>query len=365
MFKDKAFNPLLKWPGGKSSEILALRENSPQLFPKEVGRYIEPFVGGGAVWLSVDANKMIVNDLCRELIMFYKMIRDSNALFFSLINKLSKNWDLMKNLAENIPEGCYGDTDKLEDYLYNKKNIIEGQFFIQDYKDIIFDEINKSVLRKVSRTLFLEEKKGKLSEEDIYSNIESGFKAGLYTAIRDIYNQHLYYDEIKVICFYVLRDFCFSSMFRYNSAGEFNVPYGGLTYNKRKPDSRVDKWRHSGLIEHLKSTDYYNLDFEKFLRKVKPAQGDFVFIDPPYDSEFSTYAENIFDIADQERLANYLIHECEAEFLAIMKNTDVIKNLYKHPTIQIMAFEKKYAVSFKSRNDRKVQHLIIKKTTGS
>ena len=38
---------------------------------------------------------------------------------------------------------------------------------------------------------------------------------------------------------------------------------------------------------------------------------DFVFLDPPYDSEFSTYAKNEFDRGDQARLADYLIKECK------------------------------------------------------
>jgi DNA adenine methylase len=38
-------------------------------------------------------------------------------------------------------------------------------------------------------------------------------------------------------------------------------------------------------------------------------------LDPPYDSEFSTYAKNEFNKDDQKRLANYLINDCPAKWM--------------------------------------------------
>jgi DNA adenine methylase len=52
-----------------------------------------------------------------------------------------------------------------------------------------------------------------------------------------------------------------------------------------------------------------------------------VFLDPPYDSEFSTYAKNEFDKDDQARLAEYLIKECKANFMIVIKNTNVYGNM--------------------------------------
>src|SRR5690625_7019842 len=64
------------------------------------------------------------------------------------------------------------------------------------------------------------------------------------------------------------------------------------------------------------------------MHKYPPKENDFVFVDPPYDTDFSTYAKNQFDQFDQERLANYLIHECEGNFMLVIKNTELIASLY-------------------------------------
>ena len=87
--------------------------------------------------------------------------------------------------------------------------------------------------------------------------------------------------EQKIVCFYFLRDYCFSSMFRFNKYGEFNVPYGGISYNKKMPDFRRKKWQSDRVVSHLKNTTMESLDFDEFFTKHPPGEGDFIFVDPP------------------------------------------------------------------------------------
>ena len=83
-----------------------------------------------------------------------------------------------------------------------------------------------------------------------------------------------------------------------------------------------------------------------------------MFLDPPYDTEFSTYAGNEFGKKDQIRLRDYL-KNTKAKFMLIIKNTDFIYNLYNQDGFFIKSFDKKYLVSIKNRNDKDVEHLII------
>ena len=85
---------------------------------------------------------------------------------------------------------------------------------------------------------------------------------------------------------------------------------------------------------------------------------DFIFLDPPYDTEFSTYAKNDFDKDDQIRLSKFL-KSTKAKFMLIIKNTDFIYNLYNNNGFYIKSFDKKYLVSFQNRNNKDVEHLII------
>lgn len=148
-------------------------------------------------------------------------------------------------------------------------------------------------------------------------------------------------------------------MYRYNKEDKFNVPYGGIGYNI-KLKKKINYLKSIELINHLNNTEIFNLDFEDFFNINKPLKNDFIFLDPPYDSEFSTYAKNEFTQEDQKRLAKYLLEKCEAKWMLVIKNTDFIFELYNKPNINISDFDKQYLVSFKNRNDKTAKHLLIK-----
>lgn len=109
----------------------------------------------------------------------------------------------------------------------------------------------------------------------------------------------------------------------------------------------------------MSKTKIVNADFQDFFNLYEPTEKDFIFLDPPYDTEFSTYAQNNFVKTDQKRLADFLINDCKAKWMMIIKNTDFILDLYTHPNIKISTFDKTYLVSFMNRNDKNVEHLLI------
>lgn len=63
--------PFLKWAGGKRW----LTEKHLSLFPKEFGRYYEPFLGSGAVFFSLSPSSAVLSDLNKELIDTYLAIK--------------------------------------------------------------------------------------------------------------------------------------------------------------------------------------------------------------------------------------------------------------------------------------------------
>jgi DNA adenine methylase len=82
-----------------------------------------------------------------------------------------------------------------------------------------------------------------------------------------------------------------------------------------------------------------------------------MFLDPPYDTDFSDYEGKGFSKHDQARLAE-ILKETKAKFILVIKNTDYIYSLYKED-FNILCFDKTYTYNMKSRNQRNVEHLII------
>ena len=163
----------------------------------------------------------------------------------------------------------------------------------------------------------------------------------------------------KVAIYLFIREFCFSSMFRFNKKGQFNVPYGGISYNKKSLVLKKKYFKTKEMGELLKRTELWNKDFYDFIKKLEIQSNDFMFLDPPYDTTFSEYDKNSFDAEDQKRLANYLINECNCRFMLIIKKTAFIESLYIGKGLTIVEESKNYFVSFKNRNKKDVKHLII------
>ena len=66
---------LVKYRGGKSREISEFR----RFIPEHYDRYIEPFLGGGAVFFDLEPERAIINDVNEKLMNFYTEVRDSYA----------------------------------------------------------------------------------------------------------------------------------------------------------------------------------------------------------------------------------------------------------------------------------------------
>ena len=366
MEKGNNLSPVVKWAGGKEQELKYILPNIPNGFV----RFIEPFVGGGAVYFSIKNKDMLINDKSVELISLYNNIKYKNKSFASNLQSLQDAWIRLENVLDNNIEFFNTVYSKYKSNKIDKDKLrVNIEHFIKDnktmFKQLLNPELSKhyyifekELLRNISSKLVrmkdLEEKKGNLPAKDIYDNFECGLKGSFYMFIRALYNK---YDNSEY--FYFIREYCYSSMFRYNSNGEFNVPYGGISYNRKNFQRKIDYIKSNELQTHFVNTDIYNLDFEEFLDKIKLTKNDFIFLDPPYDTDFSSYVNNTFDKQYQERLADYLINKCPAKFMLVIKNTDFISNLYDKKGLYITSFDKTYMVSFKGRNNRDCEHLLI------
>lgn len=371
----KRLSPILKWPGGKEQELKFIHP----LLPKQINQYYEPFIGGGAVYFSIQADSYHINDKSEELINLYKAIQSQDETFFSCIQEIIKNWNLLEQIVKNNNDFFVGMYKKYAaDCLTDEeiKNIV-SEFVIQHSKEFngmlesdfnvninnFLYEINKNITSKSKRMKKIEKEKGQLPDSDIIDNIESSLKSAFYMHFRYLYNNTKKYaiDPSKeVAIFFFIRNFAYSGMFRYNKSGHFNVPYGGIGYNRKNIAKKIIGFQCQNLVNHLQKTHIKNTDFSDFLQEPAPQKNDFIFLDPPYDSDFSTYAKNIFDKQDQKRLANYLINDCQSNWMLVIKNTDYILDLYSKANLDIQSFNKKYLVSFQNRNDKNAEHLIIR-----
>jgi DNA adenine methylase len=364
--KKKRLSPVIKWAGGKEQELKYILPRIPESFKN----FYEPFVGGGAVFFAIQAEKKYINDLSDELIAFYRHIKKQDSQFFQYLASINASWNAAGAFADKnmrMVQAVYC-SSQADDVIRKIAEKVHGRLLIKGFQWASGDAarlilgIQKNLRNKKSRMHKLEKTLGTLSEKDILMNLECAIKSAFYNDLRYLYNHR---DRRQLppclasALYFFIRENAYSSMFRYNRCGHFNVPYGGIAYNRKNTGKKIRHIRSSAIKEHFGGTAVYNEDFEAFLTKTRPEKGDFIFLDPPYDSSFSTYAQNSFGEAEQQRLADYLNYKCKAKFMLVVQNTNLIQKLYKNKGLFLNSYAKTYLVSFKGRNDRNAEHLMI------
>jgi len=365
--------PVIKWTGGKYNEFGAFAQYIP-----EFKNYYEPFFGGGGVFFALQPKgKSFINDKSKDLFDFYSNIY-SDELRQQLImyadawdeaGKLSDDFlALLTPLFQEMLAGKLATVDlqnKIETLLHKEQQLrpllFNASFIV--YPDQFFTKLVHSITDKMRRiTAISNKEKRQFDLHELPDHIETGIKSGLYLFLRGITNGYatgkLKLQKEKAIAnWYFVREFCYASMFRYNAKGEFNIPYGGIAYNRKDFRQKVENIFDEGVQQLFSKAKITNLDFEAFLEKTKPTANDFIFVDPPYDSEFSEYDQNAFTKDDQVRLRDVLI-QSPAKWMMVIKETDFIRNLYQ-PHCTLIRFDKTYTYNVRGRNNRDTQHLII------
>ena len=199
------------------------------LFPKEINNFYEPFVGGGTVFLNIEAKKYFLNDIDKHLINIHKLLIAS-----------SKN-----------PEGFFKDAEK----------IIHKYKFSHSYKkDIVPDSLKK----EFKKTYY------------------ARFNKEGYDKLRMCVNN---YQKNDPLILYILLIYGFNRMLRFNGGGKFNLPVGNVDFNKNVVNAL------NGYFDFVydKKISITSKDFNKFFSDKKYSKNDFVYLDPPYLISASEY----------------------------------------------------------------------------
>lgn len=130
-------------------------------------------------------------------------------------------------------------------------------------------------------------------------DLEMGNDAALYYAHRGRFNELIAAGQAEsneaAALFYYLNRTGYNGLCRFNSRGEFNVPFG--RYNGINYTTDFSAYREAFAGWEFAAGDFEALPLER---------GDFIYADPPYDVEFTQYSKENFRWDEQVRLAEFL-----------------------------------------------------------
>jgi len=141
-------------------------------------------------------------------------------------------------------------------------------------------------------------------------------------------------DVQKASRFIYLNRTCFNGLYRVNSQGQFNVPFGHY-----KNPRIIDENNLLNCSRLLQKTQIMNADFSKILNHAR--KGDFVYFDPPYvplneTSSFTSYTKEGFDLDMQFKLREVCdeLDSMGVKFLLSNSDTKITNELYENYNIK-------------------------------
>lgn len=133
----------------------------------------------------------------------------------------------------------------------------------------------------------------------------------------------------------------FNGLYRVNSKGQYNVPYGApKTVNFLQEDNlqAVSHFLNAKTAKGKPAVQFMSGDYREAL--VLASKGDFVYLDPPYDplsatSAFTSYNENGFGRKEQEELRDQILELTERGVQVVLSNSDTpfIRSLYSNSKV--------------------------------
>ena len=154
---------------------------------------------------------------------------------------------------------------------------------------------------------------------------------------------------------------CFNGLYRVNSRGHFNVPYGKYKNPAICEDivlRQISNYLNSNNVEILTG------DFESAVRNAD--KKSFVYFDPPYHSpdktNFTGYQPDGFDEEQQERLRNVMIKLTNRGAKCLLSNSDTefIRELYDYDFFEIIPVQAKRLINSDSAGRGNVKEVLIK-----
>lgn len=209
-----------------------------------------------------------------------------------------------------------------------------------DYKKVVINDVNTDLINlyQCLKISYVYEKL--LIYLDVWQNEKDYLSEGFYYELRDLFKDTSRNLVERAALFIALNKLGFNGLYRVNSKGEFNVPWG-----KRSKNTKIyDEEKLEAVHKRLQAINIFNKDYCKLNYKSE----DFVYLDPPYDilksakrlsnlkqtsyRNFTSYNKEVFGRQEQARLAEFCqdLTLKNIKFCQSNADTPYIRELYQN-----------------------------------
>ncbi len=185
----------------------------------------------------------------------------------------------------------------------------------------------------------------------------SDLKKDFYLSLRKKYNETKEDSLESAAHLYVINKLCFNGLYRENSKGFYNVPFG---QKKKFPDfPKKDFFKASAVLQDTKISHSHFYTAVSLSKK-----GDFIYFDPPYipinaTASFTSYNSNGFGESEQKELAELMISLASKGVNAVCSNSDTALTKKIYGDLKLKVIQAPRMVSAKASGRGSTSELVI------
>ena len=306
----------MRWPGGLENELSKILP----YMPKEIENFYDPFLGSGDVFFSTEADGYYLNEPCPELIEIYKAAKKGRGSMWHTLESACHAWksveariigvqDELLQLAFDYPRKWHR---RYAEFCLEVKDVLKNIWFSDLFTFMIPDPADFCVeLRHQVIDALIRISEEDMDGEDAVEEILTGMKAAVFYFMSEVYYNPAVDNGVRSAAliftshYSKVPGFCWDypeldeeDRRKMEESGVFLVPenrpeYMGVDFNRLYLDGILAMREDEAFKEKMSHTHFWNVKPSHFLQKNKIGYGDFLFMAPQTERDFTAAIQYI------------------------------------------------------------------------
>lgn len=304
---------LVTWIGGKGKYL----DRILPLMPRSGKRYIEPFVGGGSLFLNAEGfGQYRIGDMCPELMGIYVGVREHGRQVCQHLKNINEAWWNIgqvfrcKEAEMTAPYREFADArDRYCTFIERvdalMRTVRYGDVFRERYTGDDAFEMEK---RFQYSKMFWHLKRNPTKDEALVTEyLLTAMKMSVYSYFIELYGSGKKLDEsLRNAVLMFLLEYSSNGQFTFDKKGFYRPTYAGRGHNRHSMDGKITMLKSEPFKARMAATRLFCGDAIAQMRKMRPGEEDFIVVDPPLGNMYKTVGNHTYTAEEFTALKEYL-----------------------------------------------------------
>lgn len=330
---------IINWAGSHENDLDILLP----LLPTDIDKFVDPFLGGGDVYMNVEAKRYCVGDRCEPLMEIWRMAAAQMPGFLELLDMFCKGWtaldrvfsgrvmDALGEVYDNYERGIIKSYQRLVSSVGRVLRDSDYGSILQDAwckKEDVWTELRHQIVVTMEQ---VKDNARIQKDEAVKKRLRSATKEAFYEYLLYVFNKPGIRPQLRCAITLFVMNYARGARYQVDSYDIFCPRYDGMAVDDLSIGDRLAVIKSEAFKERVARSQFYKKEFITMLNYEAPAEKDFIFADTPF-----TQGNKFFTLQSQEQLAVFLLTKTSARWLLILNMKEPIIDVYQEHDLNFL-----------------------------